>query len=121
MNQLFEPISEKAIMSIKLIKQIGRGGFGRVFYAKLKSSDETFAMKVVDKYLLFSIFKPAPEAGKKQRRQVILNETPENCKYFLKLLSMEKEVGLLAKDCRFLVSLINTCHSRVNIIAIHLN
>ena len=101
MDQMFEPITKKAMMSIKLIKQIGRGGFGKVFYVKLKSSGETFAMKAVDKNSLIKIFNPT-------------NDNLNDYKYFLKLFPIEKEVGLLAKNCRFLVSLKYTCHSEVN-------
>jgi len=58
LDELFEPITEHALLSINLIKQIGHGGFGRVFYVTLKSSFESYAMKAVDTRLLERNFNP---------------------------------------------------------------
>jgi len=96
LDELFEPITEHALLSINLIKQIGHGGFGRVFYVTLKSSFESYAMKAVDTRLLERNFNP-----------------PIDYKYLLNGLAIEKEVGLHGKNCRFLVKLINTCHCKV--------
>jgi hypothetical protein len=96
LDELFEPITEHALLSINLIKQIGHGGFGRVFYVTLKSSFESYAMKAVDTRLLERNFNP-----------------PIDYKYLLNALAIEKEVGLHGKNCRFLVKLINTCHCKV--------
>ena len=102
-DELFERITEHAVLSINLIKQIGHGGFGRVFYVTLKSSFESYAMKAIDKRLLVGNFDP-----------------PIDYKYLLKTLAVEKEVGLHGKDCRFLVKLINTCHSEVSVICLNI-
>ena len=98
LDELFEPITEHAVLSINLMKQIGHGGFGRVFYVTLKSSFDSYAMKAIDKRLLVRNFNPLIDY-----------------KYLLNSLAIEKEVGLHGKDCIFLVKLINTCHSEISV------
>ena len=44
-----EQVEDVTLEDFNLVKQIGRGGFGRVFLATLDGSDKKFAIKAIRK------------------------------------------------------------------------
>ena len=91
----FQTIDKKSFLSIELIRNIGKGGFGEVFLTKI--NDKYYAMKLINKLNLLKILKKK-------------NEPFYHAKYnsYYKALTMEKQVGFLGNECRFLVKLINS-------------
>ena len=114
-KQIFDPINEHAAMSIRLIKQIGSGGYGNVFYMRFKSSNKAYAMKAINRNAINTFLRLVPKTGF-PKDDVKEAEMKEEVDYesFIKSLAIEKKLGFLGKECRFLVKLINTCISKVN-------
>ena len=100
-------------MSIHIEKQIGSGGFGKVFYVKLKDSGAKFALKSIDKQSLLSYIELNSKDEKKTSENATTIDSFRYYKYFFKSLAIEKEIGLLGKDCRFLVNLMNVFQTEV--------
>jgi len=91
----FQIIDEKSFLSIELIRNIGKGGFGEVFLTKI--NEKCYALKLINKLNLL-------------KKSKLKSEPFISVDYnsYYKELTMEKKVGFLGNECRFLVKLINS-------------